>query len=110
MTTIRNIAGHGWYGWVTLAFAAGFTLVTWFYGFWKGPTTGLILLPIGVVVFFASIGALVIPMISGVLVVVAALTMVDKGIAPVVIMAIQVFLGVGLVSFIWHFWKEKWHR
>jgi hypothetical protein len=110
MRTIANIAGRGWYGWLALALAVAATLVTWCYGFWKGPTTGLIFLPIGILVFFATIGALAMPLISSVLVIVAALTMVGKGTSAILVLAAQVFLGVGLVSFAWLFWKQKWRR
>ena len=110
MRTIANIAGRGWYGWLALTLAVAATLVTWFYGFWKGPMTGLIFLPIGILVFFATIGALAIPLISSVLIIVAALTMAGKGTAAAVVLALQAFLGAGLVSFAWLFWKQKWRR
>ncbi len=104
------IARRGWYGWLTLALAAIATLVAWLYGFSKGPTTGLIFLPIGILVFFATIGALAIPMISSVLVIVAALTMAGRGAEDALVLAVQVFLGVGLVSFAWQFLRQRWRR
>lgn len=110
MKMLKNIAGRGWYGWLVLGIAIAATIVTWLYGFWKSPTMGLIFLPIGVVVFFASIGALAVPAISATLVAVAAITMVDKGVQPALILATQVFLGFGLLSFVWHLWKAKWRR
>lgn len=113
MGPVRNvaaIAGRGWYGWLALAIAVVATLCTWAYGFWRGPTSGLIFLPLGTLVFVATIGALAMPMISIVLVIVAALTMINSGIAAAVLLALQVFLAVGLVSFGWVFWIRKWRR
>lgn len=110
MSRFANIAGHGWYGWLVLVLAAIAALVTWFYGFWKGPTTGMIFLPIGMLVFFATVGALAVPMISSVLVIVAALTMAGRGAEDALVFAVQVFLGVGLVSFAWQFLRQKWRR
>lgn len=107
---IAAIAGRGWYGWMALALAIGATLCTWFYGFWKSPMSGLIFLPIGMLVFFATVGALALPMITIVLVIVAGLTMINAGVAAAVLLALQVFLAVGLVSFGWLFWKQKWRR
>ena len=108
MEIVRKIAGRGWYGWLVLAVAVAATLATWVYGFWTSPTTGLIFLPIGIVVFFASVGALAMPAITPAVVAVAAIVTVDKGLQPTVIFAAKVFLGVGLVSFVWHFWKASW--
>lgn len=108
MEIIGKIAGRGWYGWLVLALAFAATLTTWGYGFWKSPTTGLIFLPIGLVVFFASIGALAMPVITAAVVIVAAVVTVDQGLQPTAIFAAKVFLGVGLVGFVWHFWKASW--
>ena len=36
--------------------------------------------------------------------------MADKGLQPTAIFAAKVFLGAGLVSFVWHFWKAGWRR
>lgn len=108
MEIIRKIAGRGWYGWVVLAFAFAATLATWVYGFSKSPTTGLISLPIGLVVFFASVGALAMPVVTVAAVAVAAIVTVDTGLQPTVIFAAKVFLGVGLAGFVWHFWKAGW--
>lgn len=108
MEILKNIAGRGWHGWVVLGIAVAATVVTWVYGFWKSPTLGLIFLPIGLVVFFASIGALAAPVITAALVAVAAISTVDKGLQPTIILATQVFLGFGLLSFLWHLWKAKW--
>jgi hypothetical protein len=110
MQIIRGMAGRGWYGWLVLALAVLAAVVTWFYGFWKSPVTGLIFLPIGVVVFFASVGALAMPAVTAALVAVAAIVTVDKGLQPTVVFAAKVFLGVGFVSFVWHFWKASWRR
>ena len=110
MRAIWNVAGRGWYGGLIVVLAAILTLVTWFYGFWKGSTTGLIFLPIGILVFFATIGALAMPLLSSVLVIVAALTMAGKGAEAALVVDVQVFLGVGLTSFVWQVLKWKWHR
>lgn len=110
MKALWSVAGRGWRGWLIVALAAILTLVTWLYGFWKGPTTGLIFLPIGILVFFATIGALAIPLISSVLVIVAALTMAGKGMTAAATLAFQVFLGVGVFGFAWLLWKQKWRR
>lgn len=108
MEIVRKIAGRGWHGGIVLAVAFAATLGTWYYGFSKSPTTGLIFLPIGLVVFFATVGALARPVITAAAVAVAAIVMADKGLQPTAIFAAKVFLGVGLVSFIWHFWRTKW--
>lgn len=110
MEIIRRIAGRGWYGWLVLTLAAIATLATWAYGFSRSPTTGLIFLPIGLVVFFAAVGALAMPVVSAALVAVVAIAMADKGLQPTAIFAAKVFLGAGLVSFVWHFWKAGWRR
>ena len=110
LRTIAGMAGQGRYGRLTLVLAAGATVAAWFYGFSKGPGTGLIFLPIGILVFIATVGALAIPLISAVLVVVAALTIADKGMAAAATLAFQVFLGVGLVGFAWLLWKHKKRR
>jgi hypothetical protein len=57
---------------MVLAAAVVARFATWFCGFWKSRITGLIFLPIGTVVFFASIGAMVATVI----------TMVDKARRP----------------------------
>jgi hypothetical protein len=108
MEIIRKIAGRGWYGWIVLAIAFAAALATWIYGFSKSPTTGLIFLPIGLVVFFASVGALAMPVVTAAAVAVAAIVTVDTGLQPTVTFAAKVFLGVGLVGFVWHFWKAGW--
>jgi hypothetical protein len=110
LRTIAGIAGQGWYGWLTLALAAGATLAAWLYGFSKSPATGLIFLPIGILVFVATVGALAIPLISAVLVVVAALTVSGQGMAASMTLAFQVFLGVGLLGFAWLLWRRRWRR
>lgn len=108
MEIIRKVAGRGRYGWLVLALALAATLATWGYGFWKSPTTGLIFLPIGIVVFFASVGALAVPVITVAAVAVAAIVTIDNGLQATAILAAKVFLGVGLVAFAWHFWKASW--
>ena len=108
MTIIRAIAGGGWYGLLVLAAAAAATGGTWIYGFWKSPTLGLVFLPIGVVVFFAAVGALAAPIVTAVLVAVAALTMADQGLTAAVILGAKVFLGFGVLSFGWKLWRAKW--
>lgn len=110
MRAIWNVAGRGWYGGLIVVLAAILTLVSWFYGFWKSPTTGLIFLPIGILVFFATIGALAMPLVSSVLVIVAALAMAGKGAEAALVFGVQVFLGVGLTSFAWQFLKRRWRR
>ncbi len=108
MKILRNIAGRGWYGWLVLGAAVVATFAAWFYGFWKSPTMGLIFLPVGIVVFFASIGALVAPVITTALVAVAVIAMVDKGPQAAAFFAALAFFGFGLLSFIWHVWRAKW--
>jgi hypothetical protein len=108
MEIIQRIAGRSRYGWIVLAIAFAATLATWTYGFSRSPTTGLIFLPIGLVVFFAAVGALAMPIITAALVAVAAIVTVDKGLAATAIFFAKVFLGVGLVSFVWHFWRGRW--
>lgn len=110
MQIIRRIAGRGWYGWLVLTLASAATATTWFYGFWKSPSMGLVFLPVGIVVFFASVGALAMPAVTAALVAVATIVTVDKGLQPTVVFAAKIFLGVGLVSFVWHFWKAGWRR
>jgi hypothetical protein len=110
MEIVRKIAGRGWYGWLVLAIASVATVATWFYGFSKSPTTGLVFLPIGLVVFFAAVGALAMPTITAAVVAVAAVVMADKGLQPTTMFAAKVFLGVGLAGFVWHFWKASSRR
>lgn len=107
---LRTIARLGWYGWLSLVLAAIAMVLAWLYGFSKGATTGLIFLPIGILVFFATVGALAIPLISGVLVIVAALSMAGQGMAAAATFAFQVFLGVGALGVVWLSWKQRWRR
>lgn len=90
--------------------AAAAALATCVYGFWKSPTMGLVSLPVSIVVFFASVGALARPAVTAALVVVAAIATAEIGLRPTALLVIKVFLGVGLVSFVWHFWKATWRR
>ncbi len=107
---LASIAGRGWRGWLTVVVAGTVTVATWLYGFWEGPTTGLIFLPIGILVFLATVGVFAMPLISAVLVIVAALTMAGDGMVAAATLAFQVFLGVGLLGFAWSSWKQRWRR
>ena len=64
----------------------------------------------GILVFFATIGALAMPLVSSVLVIVGALAMAGKGAEAALVFGVQVFLGVGLTSFAWQFLKRRWRR
>lgn len=104
---LRTITRLGWYGWLSLALGAIAMVLAWLYGFSNGPKAGLIFLPIGILVFFATVGALAMPVVSGVLVIVAALSMAGQGMAAAATLAFQVFLGVGILGFAWLLWKHK---
>ena len=95
---------RGWIDWVKLGLAAAAMATTWFYGFWKGGDATLIWLPLGVVVFMCTLGALAVPTLTAVAAIVAFLIQIDKGPAAGIILAAKAFLAIGLVSFAWNTW------
>ena len=104
-------AGQGWRGRVTLLLAVAACAATWAYGFWKGPTTaGLVFLPLGLLVFLATLGALALPAVSLALAVVAAITAADAGVEATAVLAAKAFLGFGLLSFAWLVLSGRWRR
>ena len=110
MGFIERIAGRGWRGIAVLALGFAACGATWIYGFAKGPTAGLVFLPLGIVVFFATLGALARPVISLALVAVAAITVADSGLQSTLVLAVKAFLGFGLLSFAWLVLSGRWRR
>ncbi len=110
MGLLERMAGRGWRGRLVLTLALAAGGATWVYGFWKSPTAGLVFLPLGVVVFFAIVGALAVPVVSLALVAVAAITALDSGATSTAVLATKVFLGFGLLSFAWHVLSGRWRR
>ena len=110
MGLLERMAGRGWRGRLVLMLALAAGVATWGYGFWKSPTAGLVFLPLGIVVFFAVLGALALPVVSLALVAVAAITALDAGVPSTAVLAAKVFLGFGLLSFAWHVLSGRWRR
>lgn len=110
MGFLERIAGRGWRGVAVLV--AGFAAcgATWIYGFSKGSTAGLVFLPLGLLVFFATLGALARPVISLALVAVAAITVAESGLQSTLVLAVKAFLGFGLLSFAWLVLSGRWRR
>jgi hypothetical protein len=104
---IGKLMGRGWRGWIALALAAAAMAATWVYGFSKGTDVGLVCLPLGVLVFFCTLGALAVPLLTAVLVVVAFLTRIDQGAAPAGVLAAETFLAVGLLNLAWTVGRER---
>lgn len=110
MGFIERIAGRGWRGWLVLAAAFTACGATWLYGFGRGGATGLVFLPVGLVVFFATLGALAMPVLSLSLVAVAAIIVAESGLHDTLVLAAKVFLGVGLLGFAWQVLSGRWRR
>ncbi len=83
---------------------------TWIYGFSRGPAAGMVFLPLGLLVFFATLGALARPVISVALVAVAAITVAESGLQSTLVLAVKAFLGFGLLSFAWLVLSGRWRR
>lgn len=110
MGFIERIAGRGWRGMVVLAIGFAACAATWIHGFSKGPTAGLVFLPLGLLVFFATLGALAHPVIALALVAVAAITVAESGLQSTLVLAAKAFLGYGLLSFGWLVLSGRWRR
>lgn len=110
MGFIERMAGRGWRGFTVLAIGFAAAVATWIYGFSKGPTAGLVFLPLGLLVFFATLGALARPVIALALVVVAAITVAESGLQSTLVLATKAFLGFGLLSFAWTVLSGRWRR
>ena len=110
MGFFERIAGRGWRGSAVLAIAFAAVGATWIYGFSKGPAAGVVFLPLGILVFFATLGALARPVIALALVVVAAITVAESGLQSTLVLAVKAFLGFGLISFAWTVLRGRWRR
>ena len=110
MGFLERIAGRGWRGTAVLAMAFAACGATWMYGFTNGPAAGLVFLPLGLVVFFATLGALARPVFSLALVAVAAITVAESGLQSTLVLAVKAFLGFGLLSFAWLLLSGRWRR
>ena len=110
MGFLERIAGRGWRGTAVLAMAFAACGATWIYGFTSGPAAGLVFLPLGLVVFFATLGALARPVFSLALVAVAAITVAESGLQSTLVLAVKAFLGFGLLSFAWLLLSGRWRR